>query len=198
MTDVPTLGPAASNYCVLNPLNKNSNHTMTNGNLTITSSSYGAAAATFGVSSGKWYHEATITNRTSNNSGSIGFCNELYNIPAELYFPNTTNSFGVNAISGNAASGSEVSYGSAFSSGDVIMLAFDADAKKMWVGKNGTWFASGNPVAGTNEFPRTITGNTFFPAVNCFGDTYAYNFGQRPFAYTPPTGFKALNTYNLP
>jgi hypothetical protein len=24
------------------------------------------------------------------------------------------------------------------------------------------------------------------------------NFGQRPFAYTPPTGFKALNTYNLP
>jgi hypothetical protein len=24
------------------------------------------------------------------------------------------------------------------------------------------------------------------------------NFGQRPFAYTPPTGFKALNTQNLP
>jgi hypothetical protein len=24
------------------------------------------------------------------------------------------------------------------------------------------------------------------------------NFGQRPFTYTPPSGFKALNTYNLP
>jgi hypothetical protein len=24
------------------------------------------------------------------------------------------------------------------------------------------------------------------------------NFGQRPFAYTPPAGFKSLNTYNLP
>ena len=24
------------------------------------------------------------------------------------------------------------------------------------------------------------------------------NFGQRPFSYTPPTGFVALNTYNLP
>ena len=23
------------------------------------------------------------------------------------------------------------------------------------------------------------------------------NFGQRPFTYTPPTGFVALNTYNL-
>jgi len=28
--------------------------------------------------------------------------------------------------------------------------------------------------------------------------TYAVNFGQQPFAYTPPTGYKALNTYNLP
>jgi hypothetical protein len=26
----------------------------------------------------------------------------------------------------------------------------------------------------------------------------AFNFGQRPFTYTPPTGFKALNTQNLP
>jgi hypothetical protein len=26
----------------------------------------------------------------------------------------------------------------------------------------------------------------------------AFNFGQRPFSYTPPTGFKALNTLNLP
>ena len=25
-----------------------------------------------------------------------------------------------------------------------------------------------------------------------------FNFGQRPFSYTPPTGFKALNTQNLP
>jgi len=25
-----------------------------------------------------------------------------------------------------------------------------------------------------------------------------HNFGQRPFSYTPPTGFVALNTYNLP
>jgi len=26
----------------------------------------------------------------------------------------------------------------------------------------------------------------------------SFNFGQRPFSYTPPTGFVALNTYNLP
>jgi hypothetical protein len=27
---------------------------------------------------------------------------------------------------------------------------------------------------------------------------YTFNFGQRPFTYTPPTGFKALHTGNLP
>jgi hypothetical protein len=29
--------------------------------------------------------------------------------------------------------------------------------------------------------------------------TFGYaNFGQRPFAYTPPSGFLKLNTFNLP
>jgi len=29
-------------------------------------------------------------------------------------------------------------------------------------------------------------------------ETYNFNFGQQPFAHTPPTGFVALNTFNLP
>ena len=33
----------------------------------------------------------------------------------------------------------------------------------------------------------------------CYGtDSVAVNFGQRPFAYTPPSGYKSLCTYNLP
>jgi hypothetical protein len=46
--------------------------------------------------------------------------------------------------------------------------------------------------------PLTITGNVFFPAINSFGDSWSCNFGQRAFAYTAPSGFKALNTANLP
>jgi hypothetical protein len=30
------------------------------------------------------------------------------------------------------------------------------------------------------------------------GSVYTFNFGQRPFAYTPPSGFKSLCTTNLP
>ena len=38
-------------------------------------------------------------------------------------------------------------------------------------------------------------------ATTAFGSAgvgVSYNFGQRPFAYTPPTGSKKLNTFNLP
>jgi hypothetical protein len=37
-----------------------------------------------------------------------------------------------------------------------------------------------------------------FPFSNVYSNSVNWNFGQRPFAYTPPTGFKALNTLNLP
>jgi hypothetical protein len=200
MTDVPTLTSATvANYCVWNPLNKTSNHTASDGNLTATSSSYGAMAATIGMSSGKWYWEVTCTNRTSTNSPSIGYCNELYNVAGATYLTENSNSGGINSINGNAATNAtSTAYGSAISTNDVVMFAFDATNKQMWVGKNGTWFNSGNPVTAANPYPYTITGSTFFPAINCYTDTYAANFGQRTFSYTPPTGFVALNTYNLP
>jgi hypothetical protein len=37
----------------------------------------------------------------------------------------------------------------------------------------------------------------FYPAVGYWGD-FTFNFGQRAFEYTVPTGYKALNTSNLP
>jgi len=30
------------------------------------------------------------------------------------------------------------------------------------------------------------------------GNAQQINFGQRPFSYTPPAGFKSLNAFNLP
>jgi hypothetical protein len=185
------------NYAILDSTNRNSNHTIWDG-LNITSSSYGAAAATFGVSSGKWYYEATIINRTSNNSGGIGWCNDSYAVATQTYLTDTANSFGINAINGNAAyNAANTAHGSAFSSGDVIMCAIDVDAKKAYFGKNGTWFSSSNPVTGASTFPYAFTGTTFYPAVNAYGDTYEFNFGQQPFSYTIPSGFNPINTKSL-
>ena len=84
---------------------------------------------------------------------------------------------------------------------DVHMLAYDADAGKFWYGKNGTWFASGNPASGTNEMfsSVSVSGQAMFFASSAYNssDLGTWNFGQRAFAYTPPTGFKALSTANI-
>ena len=44
----------------------------------------------------------------------------------------------------------------------------------------------------------TTTPHTFFVDTYRSGSTAQLNCGQRAFAYTPPTGYKNLNTYNLP
>lgn len=60
---------------------------------------------------------------------------------------------------------------------------------------------SGDPAAGTNALFTNLSG-TIAPAVMPPGGgvstTNTANFGQRDFEYTPPTGYKALNTANLP
>jgi hypothetical protein len=42
-------------------------------------------------------------------------------------------------------------------------------------------------------------GTTFIPFIQQYdsNNTVAFNFGQQPFTYTPPSGFVALNTFNL-
>ena len=55
------------------------------------------------------------------------------------------------------------SSGTPFSNGNVIMFAFDADADKMWIGRNGVWYDSGNPSAGTNAgFQNMPTSGAYF------------------------------------
>jgi hypothetical protein len=76
MLDVPTLtSSTANNYCVLNPLitdftNGSGPVVVQNGNLQLyrgSGTGWGMCGSTFGVSSGKWYWEAT-----ANNPGVIG------------------------------------------------------------------------------------------------------------------------------
>jgi len=195
MIDSPTLSAAASNYAVMNPVNKGVSSTVVDGNLTA-SISYGTdnggIIGSIGVSSGKWYWEATIT--------AVG---GSYNPPAliigvanQQYIP--TGALGANAygwayyaLNGNKLNNSSTSYGATYTTGDVIGIALDMNAGTLTFYKNNV--SQGTAFTG-------LTG-TLFPAISQYGSTTAtvpFNFGQKPFAYTPPTGFSALNTYNLP
>jgi hypothetical protein len=151
-----------------------------------------------GVDSGKWYWETLITG----NSGYWILGIALANVSLTNYIGGDASGYSYYSLNGtkyndNASS----SYGSSYTTNDIIGIAFDADNGKVFFAKNGTWQASGNPVAGTNAAYTGLTGR-FFPAytegTNNSATTYSCNFGQRPFAYTAPSGFKALCTENLP
>jgi hypothetical protein len=111
------------------------------------------------------------------------------------------------------ANGAQTSYGSdPTTTGDVISVAYDPGSGKIWFALNGTWMASGNPAAGTNPSISGITGEVFAAINGATGNASGiFNFGQGGqsgltydsasggyFKYTPPTGFKALSTANMP
>jgi len=208
MTDVPTLTSAtAANFAVLNPL-KNAG-TVTNANLTFAATAFAnqnVFASMALPSATKIYFEATfVTGTVSGVYAGIGIATQDISLSTEL--GTVTNSWAIESNQAtdsiNRVQGSATSYGAGtyFGNNDVCMIAVDQASGKIWYGKNGTWFSSGDPAAGTNAAATTVsTTATLFPASTIYGTSpvLAFNFGQRPFTYTPPTGFVALNTYNIP
>ena len=87
------------------------------------------------------------------------------------------------------------------------------DNNKIYFGRNGTYFASGNPAGNSNEAYSSVSGDPFlFPAFSMNGnDTLQVNFGNPSFAissgntdgkygnfeYAPPSGYYALCTKRL-
>jgi hypothetical protein len=79
--------------------------------------------------------------------------------------------------------------GTTFALNDVLQWAIDWDNQKVWLGRNNTWYASGDPAGGTN------------PSASSFSTSYNYYLGigydssdfqlQVPSSatYTPPSGF---------
>jgi len=191
MLDVPTLfadgGNGRGNYCVMNPLNPDTislNGSLTNGNLNASGTTYGVSvfSCTFQVpQSGKWYWETVYT--TITNTVIVGIRSYSTSSTDVRYYSNGNKEVG----------GSTTAYGSSWTTNDVIGVAVDRDAGTVTFYKNNT--SQGSINIPTNSAQFDITFNTTSP----FGSTaMSVNFGQRPFTYTPPTGFVALNTQNLP
>ena len=86
--------------------------------------------------------------------------------------------------------------------GDIVGVALDMDNKKVFFSKNGTFFASQDPANSSGElvsFSTSMQNATIAPAIQTYNNTSeaALNFGQRPFDYTPPTGYKKLSSKNI-
>jgi hypothetical protein len=198
---VDSLGNSAGNYCVIDP--SYSGTVVQNAGLTsVGNSANSISFGTLGVSTGKWYYETTVVTY-GYPVMKVGLANKT----ATGELGDTTTGWGfITQNNGNAGqgvhSGSVSSTYTSIAAGDILMFAWDCDAGKMWVGKNGTWLNSGVPTSGTGFIYGDLSG-TIFPAYSNYNKggsptgIYNFNFGQSPFVYTPPTGFKTLNTKNL-
>jgi hypothetical protein len=193
MTDTPTIYADGGNYAVLNPLDKHASlPSPTNANLLLSNagSAWFAIRSTIAVSGGKWYAEITQT-------GSNSFAGVMSGSSA-LSFGSYTASTGIYAFFNNGAGTTGYPYsngtsGSSFTiaSGDLIGLAYDYDAQTLEIYRNGSLQAT------VSSIPKTEP-MLFCAAFAQTSATQNWNFGQRPFAYTPPAGFLPLHTGNLP
>jgi len=218
MLDSPT-----NNFCTWNPVDPTPEglaNTITEGNLQVRDSSggYNWVIATQGMTSGKWYWEAYID--TVYNYQILGVHAGTDTSRAQSHLGGESDGWGWQWHNGRAYnSDSYVSTGTA-TTGDIVQVAVDIDAGKIWWGKNNTWENSGNPSAGTNEIYSGLP-SFLQPAYSIYGanstNRITTNFGQDSsfagnktaqgnsddngygdFYYEPPTGFLALCTQNLP
>ena len=192
LEDSPT-----NNFCTLSPLltDTRSDSSFTQGNLTVTTGSGASTVGTtFAQTTGKWYGEFVCTAKSSTNM-MIGV-NSVEGFDGERQGNESQNGgVGYGYINnGNNAlpDGSNNSYGATWAINDVMSIALDLDNNTVNFYKNNAAQGTISIADGYNYVMTCGHGQGGVTA------TFDVNFGQRAFSYTPPTGFKALNSANLP
>lgn len=225
-TDVVQDSPT-NNFCTLNRANEYASvgyMSISEGNLKSTASGTPNQnrgwKSTHAMTSGKWYWEVYFNSSDSGNNGGVGVSGSSNSsavagetsdatgfryMDAGVFRQNGTNSSTITAIAAT----------------NVVMVAVDIDNGKAWVGKDGTWFSSGNPSSDSNPITTTVPSEAFAISYHyTTGSVQTFNFGQDgsfagaftggdvgtakdgngigAFKYTPPTGFLALCSSNLP
>ena len=188
-----------------------------------TTTGYPVILSNMAPRTGKWYVE--FYQNQSANYNTMGLeqvGSEKYSSHIQsgdnhyLYYGHNGNTRGNNSTS--------TSYGSSYSTGTIIGCALDMDNGKIYWSKDGTFQNSGNPATGTNAAHTGI--NTNFGYYMAFTDynsgangAVTINSGQDSsfagekstgsanasdgngfgdFYYTPPSGFLAVCSANLP
>ena len=189
----------------LNPADK-SNTSLTNGNLTATNTggSWASCRALYSLPAGRWYWEVNTLGPTGAYAASvtIGMATAAESLSVQLGY---TDVYGYGYDGGNGAY-SQILHNGVLDSNqagmsattDVVMFAYDTAGGYLWVGLNGTWFTNGggvgNPAAGTYPAASSVGAGPWFPTWCGTGyATMTFNFGATAFAYTPPSGFTAVN-----
>lgn len=193
MTDVPTLTSAtAANYAVFSPIDSLAN--ISNGNLKADGSSSGDACSSISFLNGKFYAEVKVLALGTNIHMGFTWASKNGKSHSEVDSKRMVyHSLSGGFYSENTGLTSPVTGLPTYGAGDTIGLALDLPAGTVSFYKNGSlaYTTTSASIIGGQEWKLIV----YTQASN---DSVAVNFGQQPWAYTPPSGFKALNTFNLP
>ena len=198
LSDSPT-----TNYPTLNPLSL-SGQTLSNGNLQVIGSdaAWRHCRATQSPLTGKWYCEVEIIfeNDGATDRIGVGVANadafSQQNLEPTTYLGQTADSWAYfeNGTVYNNASNTG-STGTTYTAGDVIGMALDLDSSPQTI----TWYKNGTQVVQKDlALGTALTGRWTFGVTTFHIGEGLINFGQQPFLYTPPSGYEALNTTNMP
>ena len=184
-----------------------------------------STATTLQMQSGKWYVELCPIGAPTSGwpcaglvyTDQLGVAQSTSNLQPTNAFTSWVD-LSAGTIYDFAGNGS-AAYGASLGDGDILNIAVDVDAGKVWWGKNGTYFDSGNPAGGSGEGDTFAAGRdvsfhagiysgagviainagqdgSFAGAKTAQGNTDGNGYGN--FFYAPPSGFLALCTANLP
>ena len=189
-SDTPT-----SNFCVMSNIDKY-NATITNGGLEMTQASDPCRARgthAMPPNTGKYYYEMEVQAGASYifgmkstlrlGSGTSGDEGEI------CYYGHNGNK----NIGNTDGSTTSSSYGATYVAGDTVAILYDSDSGEVYFYKNNT--SQGLAISGINS--ETYQPYTY---LDNYGTTpiVHFNFGQRPFKYTPPTGARGLSSKIFP
>ena len=184
LTDTPT-----NNFCTLNPLKTLGTYALSNGNLTVSGSARFDSVGTFAVSSGKWFWEITNTDVGVAYNGILNI-NQFRGAAGQIGTGGVYTQYVYDGTKYRDANPSGASsYGASYTDGDIVGVALNLDDNEITFYKNGA-----------SQGAITIPNDLY--AAYLYSDSgnynYSINFGQRAFSYTVPTGYKSLNSANLP
>ena len=214
----------SSVFATVNPLVPSNIASLSNGNTTLRQSSASVAIATLGFQGGKYYWEVKNSNQQSYtqlvgilrqarmaSSGNTGY-DVGTNDGGWGYFMQSNADNGKSYHNGSLSSVYQTT-----SVNDILQVAVDGTAGKIWWGVNGTWLNSGDPANGTNAIYTNLpTDDVLFPAFSNYNaGQFQINFGNGYFGttavssagtnasgngifeYDVPTGYTALSTKGL-
>ena len=205
-----TTDTCTNNFATGNILSPYANRTISDGNLTITSTTtqWTNICSTIGVSSGKWWIELKHTAGSYGGFGIVSpFPQTENNVIGDFSAP-VVQQIGYVAASGDKKiNNSTSSYGSTWvGTGDIVNMSLNLDDNELKFYKNGTVQDSGTAIAissGYTYFVGTSNYNSSGSSFNFGSPAFAISSGNTDgngygnFEYAPPSGFLSLCTANL-